>query len=124
MAETLTWAGGVHLSAVIPALVLGCYVLLRRKGTRGHKVAGWLWVLLMLTVDVSAFFLQREGYSWIHLFAVINVTSILAGIVFIRNKKRIAHAACLVGAYLGTAAAGLGALAPGRYLNVVLFGAS
>ena len=122
MAETLTSAGVIHLSAVLPALVLGGYVLVGKKGTHGHKVAGWLWVLLMISVDFSAFFLQRGGYRWIHVFAVIILASIFAGIVFIRNKKRRAHAACMVGAYFGTVAAGLGALAPGRYIHILLFG--
>lgn len=123
MAEAISFSGVVHLSAVLPALAVGAFVLLRKKGTRGHKAAGWSWVLLMLVVDISAFFLQRDGYSWIHIFAVINLVSISAGLIFIKNRKSIAHAACMVGAYLGTAAAGIGALMPGRYLNIVLFGA-
>lgn len=122
MAETISFSGVIHLAAVLPALAVGGLVLLRKKGTLGHKVAGWIWVALMLVVDISAFFLQREGYSWIHIFAVINLVSISAGIIFIKNRKFFAHAACMVGAYVGTAAAGVGALMPGRYLNFVLFG--
>src|SRR5690606_6000386 len=58
------------LTAVLPALVIGAFVLARKKGTPVHRATGWLWVSLMLVVDVSAFFLQRDGYSWIHLLAL------------------------------------------------------
>ena len=123
MAATLTSAGVIHLTAVLPALVVGAFVLARKKGTPVHQATGWLWVSLMLLVNVSAFFLQRDGYSWIHLLALASLVSICAGIVFIRNRKYVAHKACMVGAYLGTVAAGVGAVAPGRFLNILLFGA-
>jgi uncharacterized membrane protein len=87
-----------------------------------HKRWGRVWVLLMLIVDISAFGLQRDGFSWIHIFAVVNLISISAAIVFIHYKRRIAHAAFILGAYLGTLAAGIGALAPGRFIGNVLFG--
>ena len=122
MAATLTSAGVIHLTAVLPALLIGAFVLARKKGTPVHRATGWLWVSLMLVVDVSAFFLQRDGYSWIHILALANLVSICAGIVFIRNRKYVAHKACMVGAYLGTAAAGVGVVAPGRFLNILLFG--
>ena len=121
MAEPLSLSGVVHLAAVLPALAVGAFVLSTRKGTQGHKRAGWFWIILMLSVDISAFFLQRDGYSWVHMLAFINLTSITAGFVFIKRRKLIAHSACMVGAYLGTVAAGVGALMPGRYLHAVLF---
>jgi uncharacterized membrane protein len=34
----------LHLSAALPAVALGAAVLLRRKGTPGHRLLGWVWV--------------------------------------------------------------------------------
>src|SRR5690554_5988179 len=98
MAATLTSAGVIHLTAVLPALLIGAYVLARKKGTPVHRATGWLRASLMLVVSVSAFFLQRDGYSWIPLLALAKLVSICAGIGFIRNRKYGAHKACMVGA--------------------------
>ena len=59
----------LHLSAVIPAVPLGAYVLLARKGTSLHKALGKAWVALMLATAISAIFVQTSGsFSWIHIF--------------------------------------------------------
>ncbi len=122
MAASLSPAGIVHLSAVVPALVLGTMLLLRAKGTPSHRRWGHAWVALMVTADVSSFWLQRDGYSWIHLLALVNLASIAAGIGFIRAGRRRAHAACVIGACGGALLAGAGALAPGRFLHHLLLG--
>lgn len=119
----LTTAGVIHLGAVVPALGIGAVMLTQRKGTAWHKVWGRVWVALMIAVDISAFWLQRDGYSWIHLFAVVNLISISAAIVCVRYKRRVAHAGFVIGAYSGTVAAGFGAFASDRFLNSLLFGA-
>src|SRR5690606_41746240 len=106
MAATITSAGVIFLTAVLPALPIGAYVLARKKGRPVHRATGWLRVSLMRVVGVSAILLQRDGYSWIHLLALANLISICAGIVFIRKRKYVAHTACLVGADLWTAASG------------------
>ncbi len=49
MTQELTLASAIHLAAVVPAVVIGAVQLAGRKGTRPHKLLGWLWVLAMLT---------------------------------------------------------------------------
>jgi uncharacterized membrane protein len=35
-----------HLVAAVSALLLGAFILSRRKGTFDHRTLGWCWVLL------------------------------------------------------------------------------
>ena len=35
-----------HLVTAVGALLLGLFMLLRRKGTASHRLLGWTWVVL------------------------------------------------------------------------------
>lgn len=48
----------IHAYAAIAALLLGAAVLFRRKGDRLHKLGGRIWVLLMVVVAISSFFIH------------------------------------------------------------------
>src|SRR5439155_25600030 len=60
----------LHLAAALAALLLGITVLARTKGTRSHKLLGRTWVAVMLVVALSSFWIQRDGFSWIHLLSI------------------------------------------------------
>lgn len=122
MSLPLGIAGLIYLAAVVPALGIGAAILAQRKGTRAHKAWGRVWVGLMVAANVSSFWLQRDGLSWIHALAVINLISITAGIFCIRAGRRVAHAAFVVGAYVGSLVAGAGAFTSGRFLHQIFFG--
>ena len=125
MAQTLTLASAIHLAAVAPAVAIGVAQLLMVKGTRLHKVLGWAWVLAMVVVAVSSFWILelRKGAGWsvIHLLSAWTLVSLACAIWFIRRGTVRAHKSFMVGTLLGLAGAGLGALAPGRFLAVLLF---
>ena len=48
----------LHAFAAMAAFVLGVVQFSAPKGTIPHRTIGWVWVVLMLAVSVSAF--------WIH----------------------------------------------------------
>lgn len=79
----------------------------------------------MLVVAVSSFWIMelRHGAGWsiIHLLSAWVVVSLGAAIWFIRRGNVRAHQGFMVGTLLGLAGAGLGALAPGRFLAILLF---
>lgn len=110
---------------MVPAVVIGILQLASKKGTRPHKVLGWIWVLAMATVGVSSFWIMdiRKGAGWsvIHLLSAWTLISLAAAIWFIRRGNVRAHKGFMVGTLLGLAGAGLGALAPGRFLAKLLF---
>src|SRR5271163_5022507 len=67
----------IHAFAAMAAFVLGAVQLGAPKGTLPHRTIGWIWVLLMLTISVSAFFIHaiRMWGPWspIHLFAIFTL---------------------------------------------------
>jgi len=115
----------IHLACVVPAVVIGVIQLAAKKGTRPHKVLGWIWVAAMAVVAISSFWIfgiaRGGGWSWIHLLSAWTLFSLAAAIWFIRRGNVRAHKGFMVGILLGLAGAGLGALAPGRFLSQLLF---
>lgn len=125
MSAVLTLPAVVHLAAVVPAVAIGVAQLFMTKGTRVHKVMGWIWVLAMVVVALSSFWVMeiRKGAGWsvIHLLSAWTLISLACAIWFIRRGNLRAHKGFMVGTLLGLAGAGLGALAPGRFLAKFLF---
>ena len=125
MSAVLTLPAAVHLAAVAPAVVIGVAQLFMAKGTRLHKLMGWAWVLAMLVVAVSSFWIMEirkgAGFSVIHLLSVWILICLAVAIWHIRRGNVRAHKGYMVGTMVGLAGAGLGALAPGRFLSVLLF---
>jgi uncharacterized membrane protein len=115
----------LHLASVIPALPLGAYVLLRRKGDRVHRTLGKLWALLMLLAATSSFGLRGMnggGLSVIHLLSLVVLIMIPRGVWLARRNQIEAHRRTMSLTYLGLAVAGLFTLVPGRLLGSWLYG--
>ena len=108
----------LHLVTVIPALILGAFILAKRKGTPTHKLTGRLWVMLMLSTSITSFFIQHNGaFSLIHLLSVTSISSICIALWGIRTHRTRIHRGFMVGAYIGSIVAGIIALStPGRFL--------
>jgi uncharacterized membrane protein len=125
MAQELSLPSAIHLAAVVPAVVIGVTQLFMKKGTRLHKAMGWIWVLAMLVAVVSSFWIMEirkgAGLSFIHLLSAWVLFTLSAAIWHIRRGNVRAHKGYMVGTMLGLAGAGLGALAPGRFLSIALF---
>ena len=64
----------IHVMTVLPAIPLGGYLLLAPKGGKRHKQLGKLWVGLMVTTALSAFFIRTGGgFSFIHILSLIHI---------------------------------------------------
>lgn len=114
----------VHLLAVIPALPLGGYVLLRRKGDALHRALGRAWGGLMVLAALSSFGLHgmTGNLSPIHLLSVVVLVMIPRGVIQAKRHQMAAHRRTMSLTYLGLAIAGLFTLLPGRLLGSWLFG--
>ena len=125
MAQELSLPSAIHLASVVPAVVISVVQLFLAKGTRLHKVMGWAWVLSMLAAAISSFWIMEirkgAGLSIIHLLSAWILICLVAAIWHIRRGNVRGHKRFMVGATLGLFGAGLGALAPGRFLAVLLF---
>ena len=114
----------LHLLSVVPALPLGGYVLMRRKGDARHRLLGRIWAGLMMVASLSSFGLHRVngGVSPIHLLSILVLVSIPRAVVQARRGDIAGHRRTMALTYLGLSVAGLFTLLPGRLLGSWLFG--
>ncbi|MBA54175.1 MAG: hypothetical protein CMK89_06955 [Pseudomonadales bacterium] len=117
----------IHLAAACWVLVAGGLQIALKKGTSMHRRLGWSWMLSMLVVALSSFWITGFmdllwGYSPIHLLSLWVIFCVLMSVQGARNQNLRRHILFAVGAYLGTVGATLGALAPGRMLHGIFFG--
>ncbi|MFK4004969.1 DUF2306 domain-containing protein [Qipengyuania sp. NPDC077563] len=115
----------IHVATVLPAIPLGGYLLLAKKGTPRHKQLGKLWLVLMLVTATSAIFIQSTGgFSFIHIFVPVTFHAAWKTIATARKGDIAGHKKHLVFTYL-TALMIPGIFAfvlPGRLMNVMLLG--
>jgi uncharacterized membrane protein len=99
---------------------MGAVQLGARKGTRRHRLLGWIWVLSMAIAALSSFWIMelRHGAGWsvIHLLSAWTLVALTCAIWFIRRGNVRQHRNFMVGTLLGMLGAGIGALMPGRFL--------
>ncbi|MDJ0276363.1 DUF2306 domain-containing protein [Sphingomonas sp. 2R-10] len=116
----------VHLASVLPAVPLGLYILLTRKGGARHRLLGRIWMGLMVSTALSALFIRHinhGGFSWIHIFVPLTLVSAWAAIASARSGRIAQHRRRLVGMFLGAMVVpGLFAFAPGRLMAIWAFG--
>ncbi len=115
----------IHVASVLPAVPLGGYLLLARKGTALHKRLGKVWLVLMLITATSAIFIQSSGgFSFIHIFVPITFHAAWKTVATARRGDIAGHKKHLVLTYLtALMIPGIFAFAlPGRLMNAMLFG--
>jgi uncharacterized membrane protein len=81
--------GLVHLITSIIALITGAYVLLTRKGTQTHKRVGYVYVISMISLNITAFMIYRlfGKFGIFHWFAVLSCLTLFAGLYPVLKKK-------------------------------------
>jgi uncharacterized membrane protein len=72
--------GYLHLLFSIISMITGLIVVLNTKGTKFHKRVGYVYVVNMLLLNISSFFISNfNGFSIFHFFAIVSLITILAG---------------------------------------------
>lgn len=119
-------AVAIHLMSVLPAIPLGLYVLLTRKGGARHRLLGRIWMALMVSTALSAVFIRQlnhGGFSWIHVFVPVTIAAAWAAIASARAGRIAQHRNRLIAMYVGALVIpGLSAFAPGRVMWIWAFG--
>lgn len=117
----------LHAFAAMGAFALGTVQLAAPKGTVPHRIVGSIWVLLMLVVSISAFFIHElriwGPWSPIHLLAIF--TLVMLPIAVWRAHKHAVeqHRRAMLGLFFGALViAGLFTFLPGRIMHSVVFG--
>jgi len=115
-----------HLLTVIPAIPLGSYVFLSRKGGARHRLLGKIWLALMFLTAISTIFIRNVNdghFSWIHLFTLLTFVAVPQAIISARQGRIEAHKKHLRNFFIGALViAGLTAFAPGRTMWQWAFG--
>lgn len=114
----------VHLSAVLPAIPLGAWLLLSRKGTPLHRTLGKAWLGMMIVTALSAIFIRSGGsFSWIHLFVPLTLVGAWQVYSTARSGAIAKHRGHIVQMYLGALMIpGFFAFVGGRLMGVWLLG--
>ena len=116
-----------HAYAAFLAVILGGIQLLRPKGTGTHKYLGYAWVVLMLWVSVSSFWIHTikviGPFSPIHLLSIFTIWSVFEAIRSARRGNISRHKRIMKLLYvLALIVTGLFTMLPGRTMNAVIFG--
>lgn len=82
--------GLIHFIASVLALVFGSAVLVMKKGSKIHIRTGYLYVVSMLVLLVTAFMLYNLFGKWgiFHYLAILSSFTLLLGMapIFLRNQ--------------------------------------
>jgi uncharacterized membrane protein len=113
----MTWSLllATHAFAASVALPLGGWQLFRStKGNPVHRLVGRVWVVLMLYVSVTSFWikeLEPGHYSWIHILSLVTILSVSWGLIAAIRGDIQAHKEYMIGSWLGLVGAFIGAVA-------------
>lgn len=120
----------LHLATVVPAFLIGTWMMLNHKGTSMHRLLGRIYLVLMgLTGLVTLFMPAVVGprlmghFGFIHLFSVLTLYTVPTSWRAARLGHVRQHRSGMIGLYIGgILIAGALAFGPGRMLNRWVFG--
>jgi len=117
----------VHAFAAMTAFVLGVVQLAAPKGTLPHRTLGWIWVVLMLSVAISSFWIHQirlvGPWSPIHLLSIFVLITVPLAVWKAHRHQVADHRRIMISIFSGALViAGLFTLLPGRIMHAVVFG--
>jgi uncharacterized membrane protein len=117
----------LHAFAAMAAFVLGIVQFAAPKGTLPHRSIGWIWVLLMVGVAGSSFWIHQirlfGPWSPIHLLSIFTLSMLPFGVWMAHRHRVIDHRRIMISIFTGALViAGLFTLLPGRVMHAVVFG--
>ena len=81
--------GYLHLLFSVISMITGLIVILNTKGTKFHKRVGYVYVVNMLLLNISSFFISNfNGFSIFHFFAIVSLITILAGMYPVLKRSK------------------------------------
>ena len=120
----------LHLGSLVPAFVIGSYLLLNRKGTPAHRLLGKIYMGLMLFTATITLFMEAlvgpkflNHFGFLHLLSLFVLYTVPTAYRAIRVGNIKLHKRKMVGLYVGALlVAGAFTLSPGRLIHTWLFG--
>lgn len=122
----LSLAIKIHLATALAAFLLGVAMMTSRKGRTFHRVAGWVWVGIMLATAFASLFItgiNGDAWSWIHILSGLTLVMAPLGLVMARRHKVRAHRFIMTSLFVGgMLIAGGFTFLPGRVMWQLFFG--
>jgi uncharacterized membrane protein len=114
----------VHVLVALGAVGLGAAMMLSRKGKTFHRVAGWVWSALLMTVALSSLFIFERGtWSYLHLFSGWVIVFLPLAILFARRHQVARHRTLMMVFFYGSLLiSGALTFLPGRLMWRLFFG--
>ncbi len=117
----------LHGFAAIGAFLIGLGQFALAKGTKSHRLVGYLWLAAMAVVTISSFWIhqirQFGDFSWIHLLSLFVLIQLPIAVLAARRGNIAAHRRIMQGIFIGgLVIAGGFTFLPGRIMHAVLFG--
>jgi uncharacterized membrane protein len=117
----------IHAYSAMVALVLGATQFAAPKGTMPHRIMGWVWVSLMVTVAASSFMIhticQIGPFSIIHGLSILTLILLPVAVMHARSHRVFRHRRAMILLFAGAlVVAGIFTLSPGRIMHDVVFG--
>ena len=117
----------IHAFAAITAFAVGVVQLAASKGTIPHRLIGWSWAALMLTVALSSLFIHEirlwGPWSPIHFLSILVLATLPLAALHARRHEVRRHRMAMLGLFTGALViAGVFTFLPGRIMHSVAFG--
>ena len=117
----------IHAFAAIAAFAVGALQLSAPKGTIPHRLIGWLWAVLMLTVAISSLFIHEirlwGPWSPIHLLSILVLVILPLAVLYARRHQVSRHRTAMLMLFTGALViAGVFTFLPGQIMHSVAFG--
>ncbi len=118
------WIIQLHVAAALGALVIGTALLLGVKGRTFHKIAGWTWVVCMMTVAIGSFWIHATGHlSYIHVLSGGVAIGVPLAVAAVKRGDIKSHRASMTRTFLGgLIIAGAFTFVPGRLMWMIFLG--
>jgi uncharacterized membrane protein len=119
----------VHLATVLPAFVIGTFLLfVSKKGAPHHRALGYIYLALMTITAAATLFIHQVrpdgpmGFSLLHLFVPLTLFGVVGAIYGARTHNVRLHRNAMIGLYVGgLIIAGSLAFMPGRVMHKIFF---
>ena len=119
-----------HVVGAMIALIVGPFVLFRRRRDGWHRKLGYVWTVSMALVAVSGLMIP-SGAPWIGPFGPIHTLSLVTlwgigeGLYHVYRRDFAKHRAAMQSVWFGAAGiAGVLTFLPGRLVNRAVLGGS
>ena len=81
--------GWFHLAVAVISMITGLVVVFNTKGTKFHKRIGYVYVVNMLLLNISSFFISNfNGFSIFHFFAIVSLVTIFGGMYAVLKRTK------------------------------------